>query len=300
MSYDAKVPLQLKNTQQWFGSIIGRPIDENNQMNPISPSGKLIEAEAVDYVAPSPTLRPDQRIQIYNQQYWWRLLNALHDAFPLITRILGYADFNRNIGIPYLTKYPPQHWSLSLLGDKLAQWIEEEYYADNKNLILNAVKMEWAFAHSFIAQQLSPLSMEQFVDDQQMEEMLNKILYAQPHLHLFEMEGDIFKFRIQYLAHPPEYWLEHELPKHEQSKKYFFIIFRNSSNDISWKEIQAGEFHLLSLFKNGATVDMACEHLEGISSEIYETSMAHIQEWFKEWTARGWLSLENPRKTVAL
>lgn len=289
MDYDAKVPPQLKRAQQWFGSIIGRPIDEDSRMNPISPSGKLMEVEAGEYLTPSPTLRPAQRIQIYNQQYWWRLLNTLHEAFPLLTHIFGYFEFNRSIGIPYFTKYPPQHWSLTLLGESLPKWIEEEYHAKNKELVLNAAKMDWAFASSFVAGQLPPLSIEQMQNEQQMEEILSKKLYTQPHLHLFEMSCNVFKFRIEFLEHPPEYWLEHEIPALEQHRKYFFALYRNLRNEISWKEVAEGEYHLLKLFQEGTTIDMACEWLENQNDE---TAMNNIQNWFKDWTARGWLSLE--------
>src|SRR4051794_31429096 len=98
--YDSKVPLQLKKELQWFASILARPIDQENQMNPISPSGLSMELEAAQHIAPSPTLRPSQRIQIYNQQYWWRLINVLHESNPMLVRLMGYLDFNRNIAIP--------------------------------------------------------------------------------------------------------------------------------------------------------------------------------------------------------
>ena len=140
MKYDEHVPSLLKREQQWFGSIISRPIDVDSKMNPMSPSGIPMEVEAAEHITPSPTLRSAQRIQIYNQQYWWRLLNTLHDIFPLTTRLFGYQDFNRTIGMPYLTKYPPCHWSLTLIGERLERWVEEDYHAGDKELVKNSVK----------------------------------------------------------------------------------------------------------------------------------------------------------------
>ena len=151
MAYDAKVPQYLKREQCWFGSIVGRPIDLHSRMNPISPSGRSMEEEAAEHILPSPTLRPSERIQIYNQQYWWRLLNAMHDLFPLVTRLFGHSDFNQSIGFPYLSKYPPRHWSLHLLGERLEQWVTEDYSAGDKELVLHACSVDWAFNHSFFA-----------------------------------------------------------------------------------------------------------------------------------------------------
>ncbi|MCE5319184.1 MAG: DNA-binding domain-containing protein, partial [Parachlamydia sp.] len=151
MTYDSKVPTPLKETQQWFGSIIARPVDGNSCMDPISPSGQPIQVEASQYIRPSPTLQPAQRIQIYNQQYWWRLLNALQESFPLVTRLFGCHDFNISIGMPYLQKYPPCHWTLNVLGDNLPAWVEEYYSDDDRKLIRDAALIDCAFCHSFTA-----------------------------------------------------------------------------------------------------------------------------------------------------
>lgn len=294
MNYDAKVPQQLKRSQLWFGSIIGRPIDEDSKMNPISPSGNSMEVEAAEHIAPSPTLRPAQRIQIYNQQYWWRLLNTMHEAFPLLTRLFGYYDFNRTIGIPYLVKYPPNTWSLVCLGDRLAQWVQEEYHAKDKDLVFHAAQMDWSFTHSFVVGQLKPLSLEQIPDPTEMEELLSKMIYAQPHLHLFEMKFDVFRFRDEFMKQAPEYWLENDFPPLVQEKIYFFALYRNWKNEITWKDISEGEYFLLKQFQQGTTINDACEKLESQDSNLCDEAMMNLQKWFKEWAAKGWLSLDHP------
>lgn len=294
MIFDQNVPPYLKRTQQWFGSIIGGPIDDDSRMNPISPSGKSMEVEAADYIAPSPTLRPAQRIQIYNQQYWWRLLNTLHEAFPILTRLFGYFDFNKMIGIPYLLKYHPSNWSLVTIGDNLTKWIDEEYHAKDKELVYQSARMDWAFCNSFITGQMPHLSLENLPNPEELDEVLNQILYTQPHLHLFKMPFDLFEFRLEFLKHPPEYWVENDFPQMELDKTYFFALYRNSNNDICWKEIVEGEYYLLSLFQNGTTIDQACDWLETQDQVLFESAMKNLRDWFQEWTSRGWLTLANP------
>ena len=94
MIFDKKVPLELKKTQEWFASIITRPIDVENQMMPISPSGVPMEEEAKRFIVPRPKLRADERIQIYNQQYWWRLLNILQDEAVIANHRYYYPNNN--------------------------------------------------------------------------------------------------------------------------------------------------------------------------------------------------------------
>lgn len=291
MTYDEKVPFLLKREQQWFGSIISRPIDEDSKMNPISPSGKPMEVEAAQHIAASPTMRPAQRIQIYNQQYWWRLLNTMHESFPLVTRLFGYYDFNRTIGIPYLTKYNSRHWSLSYLGDRLVKWIEEDYHADDKRLVVDAAKLDEAFIESFITGQVPPLSQGQLAGLDENSEIFSKELFLQPHIYLFKFEYELFRYRLDFLKHDPDYWLENDFPVLDRSKQYHFILFRNAYNDIAWKEISECEYLLLQLFKKGASIDAACEWIEGQEQSIGDEAVQNMQKWFQEWSMRGWLSL---------
>lgn len=289
------VPPALKKEQQWFGSIIGRPIDEDSRMNPISPSGQPMEEEAALHIAPSPTLRPAQRIQIYNQQYWWRLLNTLHESFPLVTRLFGYFDFNRTVGIPYLTKYPPRHWSLSFLGDRLLQWCLEEYQAPDKDLIHHAIELDWAFAYSFIAPINPPLKAEQQALQSGAEAILSNLLYLQPSVFLFELEHDLFKYRTDFLEHEPDHWMHHEFPVLDSIAPYYYILFRSQDSNISWKKLSKGEYLVLKRFQEGASIDGVCEWLENQDEAIQQEAASHLQAWFQEWTRRGWLSLHNTK-----
>lgn len=292
MAYDEKVPHALKREQQWFGSIIGRPIDEDSRMNPISPSGVSMEEEASEHIAPSPTLRPAQRIQIYNQQYWWRLLNTLHESFPFTMRLFGYFDFNRIIGIPYLAKYPPRHWSLALLGDRLSKWCLEEYQAADSKLVSQAAELDWAFSESFTARELSPLTAEMLSKPEDLEEIFEKTVFIQPHIHLFEYDYDLFRYRIEFLKQDPEYWMHNEFPVLDRSRPFYYALFRTMTNDISWKEISLGEYLILSRFQKGASINSICEWLEDQEPAVYEAAAESLQLWFHEWAQRGWLSLQ--------
>lgn len=282
-----KVPAELDKTLYWFGHIIERPIDEYNQINPIAPSGEQLEIEAAEYIAPSPTLRPAERIQIYNQQYWWRLLNVLQEIFPLITVLKGYSAFNRKIAIPYLMKYPSTHWTVVFVGDRLTEWLEEYYNENDKELLVNSAKIDWAFNHSFIAAEFPSLT----IADMETETISSQLLFTQPHLAFFEMNYNLFKFRKECLDHPIEYWKDHPLPalESQDKEKMFFVLYRNQYDDISWKQISIGEYYLLSRFQKGTTIDDACEWLESQEMTLVEAAMSNLQGWFQEWTARGWL-----------
>jgi hypothetical protein len=292
MIFDAKVPSKLKRTQLWFGSIIGRPIDEDSRMNPISPSGQSMEIEACDYIRPSPSLRPAQRIQIYNQQYWWRLLNSMHESFPLVTRLFGYHDFNRMIAIPYLVKYPPNHWSLNEISNLLPQWVQEEYHENDKQLILDSSKIDWAFMHSFCAEQKPPILTSNLPQGDP-SSLLNNKIYMQTHLHLFAIPYELFNFRMEFLKQEPEYWIEHDFPELKKEQHYHFALFRNAQYDIEWMNLTKNEFEVLSFLKSGKTIDDICEWIEKQDSTLIEEAKNNLGLWFQKWIVLHWLTLQN-------
>jgi len=286
MSYDPSVPLKLKTTQQWFGGVISQPIDENSLINPIAPSGNAIETEAPLYISPGPKLLSHQRIQIYNQQYWWRLLTVMQENFPLVTRLFGYHDFNQTLAMPYLVKYPPHHWTLNDLGDRFADWVEEEYHATDKELVLFSAQIDWAYTFSFVCEEAPKISQS---------EIDSSTLYLQPHLFCFVLPYDLFQFRRQFLLKDPDYWVENDFPKLEhypEGENGCFVLYRNQINDILTERISFEEMTLLKQLQAGRRLDDICAWLEEQpqESQLYKAASAELGLWFQRWAKLNWLT----------
>ncbi|MBS4167861.1 DNA-binding domain-containing protein [Parachlamydia sp. AcF125] len=283
------VPPALQSIQEWFGSIIARPIDIDSHMNPISPSGQPMEMEAAHYIVPSPTLEPAQRIEIYNQQYWWRLLNVLHDTFPLVTRLFGYRDFNQILGFPYLVLYPPSHWFLQAIGDRLSLYIQECYRADDFQFVYDAAQLDCAFNQAFYTAHISTNLHEMMRGDS--EAVLAKSLKLQPHMQIFAFKYELVKFREAFLKQEPDYWLEHDFPELKHTPCYC-AVFRNRNNQVVTAPLAPDEYHFLSLFRTGCSIDQACEWLEEQTDSIFKNSAENLQEWFHKWFLGQWLMLD--------
>jgi len=282
---EPNIPNQLQDTQEWFASIITVPIDENSRIRNDTPDGP-IEEVAKKYIAPSPTLQPFQRIELYNQQYWWRLLSRLHESVPTTTRLFGHTEFNKVIGIPYLLKYPPNHWSLNTLGNNLDHWIEEEYREKDKVLVHDATKIDIAYNKAFFTPQYPSLTNEDINGNP--SDILQQSLYLQPHTHFFKFRYDLFAFRKEFLAQEPEYWVEHDFPKLKKGE-FHFLLFRDRKNAILWKELEAEEFAVLQLFQEGTSVEEICSWIESQNDTFQEKAAANLAAWFKEWTFQGLL-----------
>lgn len=242
--------------------------------------------EAKKYILPSPTLEPHQRIEIYNQQYWWRLLTILHENLPHLVRLFGYTDFNQTIGFPYLCKYTPNSWSLNPLGNRVVEWLEKHYHEEDRKLVLNVARVDVAYNDSFFIAEHPPLSIDGSPD---MSQMIDQPLTLQPTVSLYRMNYHLFPFRTEMMNEEPEYWVEHSFPELIKEEDVCTILYRNKSHNMCWEEIDLAEHFLLTLFQKGSTIAEACESLEHQNAELIHQAEENLVGWFQKWTIRGWL-----------
>ncbi len=243
---------KLVKIQEWFGALISQPL-----------TSTFSKEEVGKYITPSKALEPHQRLKLYHQQYWWRLLSCLQENFPALTLLYGYERFNDEIGIPYLSENPPTHWALCRLGQSLPGWFKE------KDLERDLATIEAATQASFWSKEQEPCDLN-----------LEKKVFLQPHIHLFELGGDLFTFRDELLK-------EHSVTEVRQGK-CFFVLYRNPKNQVKWKEISIGEHRLLTLLKKGTSIQEALDQIELEGGEPFREAEELLPLWFREWTYLKW------------
>lgn len=189
-----QVPSDLYKLQQWFAKAITTPLN-------------LEIAESERYIA-----APSERIKIYQEQYWFRLISAMQENFPTLTALFGHHDFNHVLAIPYLSQKPSRHWSINHLGMDLPAWIEAHYEAPDKLLVYHAASLDSAFVELFLA----PPST----------------------LRTFKLPFNLFSFRTELLKRPPEYWLGNDFPLLEKGREYYFVLYRNKNNLMNYREVK--------------------------------------------------------------
>lgn len=282
-------PKKMKATQKWFASIITSPLHPDNTTQTLTPSGHVLEEEARHYIRPSPTLAPHQRIGIYNQQYWWRLLKILQENFPLLTRLFSPYVFNQTVLVPYLLENPPPDWDINRLGSQLPDWILQNYTASDQWLVHASARLDVAFIDSFIAPLHPPLDLQKFLQEDP-EEMLEQVFFLQPFLHLFEWNYDLFSFRKEVLKEEPNHWIAHPFPPIPPAKGAGFILYRNRENNNYWDELTAGAYFVLRKFQEGVSIASLCETIETLEESLQQEIESHLQNWLKNWAQWGWLT----------
>jgi hypothetical protein len=294
--YDETLPEELRAIQTWFGKTISRPLSKDDGILPRTAAGKSIVHEASRYIAKSPTLAPHQRIEIYNQQYWWRLFKALHEACPILIRLFGYYAFNEQIAKPYLLAYPPSSWSLFAIADDLPTWLKKNYRDKDRKLVIEAAEIEEAYNRAFIAKHRKNFIDASISPEENAAKLFQENVALQGHVSLFAWQWDYIPFREAFLAKEPEYWIDNPFPPLEKSGPYCYIIYRNKSQMISAEQLSAAEHLVLSLFKQEKSVADVCEELEQrtLSEEVFAAIESNLSLWIQKWFAKAWIYTEAP------
>ena len=86
--------------------------------------GRMDEV-AAEFIKPNDRLSSFERLEIYNRQYWFRVLDCLYDDYPGLRAILGERKFMK-LATAYLARYPSDSYTLRDLGNRLEQFLQEE------------------------------------------------------------------------------------------------------------------------------------------------------------------------------
>ena len=117
---------------------------------------------AASFIAPNSRLSAFERLEIYNRQYWYRVLGALAEDFPALRALIGERRFEA-LSIAYLTEHPSRSFTLRNLGSKLPEWLSAhpEHAGRRHRLAVDLVRIEWACVEAFDAPERDPLTQRQ-------------------------------------------------------------------------------------------------------------------------------------------
>jgi len=99
-------------------------------------------------VAPSPTLDPDGRLDVYADAYFWRLHGVLRDDYPKVAAVLGRDAFE-TVACGYLAAHPSDNPSARHFGRHLAAFLDGR--ADVAPFLPDLARLEWARVDAFDA-----------------------------------------------------------------------------------------------------------------------------------------------------
>src|SRR5215470_16063346 len=142
--------MNLLSLQRTMARAVMQPLTPAENMNKRAPNGEPMTEYAGKFIKPNDRLSSFERLEIYNRQYWWRLMASLAEDFPGLQAILGNRRFEA-LCKAYLTDRPSRSFTLRNLGRHLESWMKKNpHWAGSKQFIaLDMVRLEWADIEAF-------------------------------------------------------------------------------------------------------------------------------------------------------
>ncbi len=116
----------LDVVQQWFQAVVTHPAGvAAGAASPAAQRLVRLDRGALEQlVRRSRRLTAEQRLEIYANAYYARLLECLRDTFPVLARVLGAEVFD-SFGFDYLQRYPSRSYTLYRLAESFPRFLDE-------------------------------------------------------------------------------------------------------------------------------------------------------------------------------
>src|ERR1700735_1273015 len=116
--------MKLLSIQPRMARPVTTPLTPSERMRSTAPDGRSMRAVASEIIKPNDRLTSFERLEIYNRQYWFRILSGFAEDFPGLGALLGGNRLDR-MAKAYLTDCPSQSFTLRNLGSRLEGWLQK-------------------------------------------------------------------------------------------------------------------------------------------------------------------------------
>ena len=112
----------LKRLQRRMADAVMRPLTPRSTMQKTWVDGRPTKKIAAEFIKPNDRVNSFERLEIYNKQYWFRLLDSFDDDYPGLRAVLGERKFFA-LAEKYIERYPSASFTLRNLGSRLEKFL---------------------------------------------------------------------------------------------------------------------------------------------------------------------------------
>ena len=287
--------MSLEQIQREMAHAVMTPLTPDEEMRKETLDGHSMSRVAASFIAPNTRLSAFDRLEIYNRQYWFRVLGALAEDFPALRSVIGSRAFDA-MSVAYLNAHPNRSFTLRNLGSRLSDWlIANPHFAGRRaSLAVDVVRIEWAFIEAFDGAEHEPLTIEQIATLDG-----SSHLALQPHLQLVELEYPVddlvLNLHKQEKRQTTEAGLQHDDQDHAPAKlpalrrKPTWLAAHRVDFSVYYLRLKRGEFHTLRAISAGRPLAEAIE--AGITTARVPSARRPqlVRQWFTAWAELGWI-----------
>jgi hypothetical protein len=286
----------LRALQRAFATGVTRPLTESYAMQPKWKDGTSARKAVAAFIKPNDRLSSFDRLEIYNKQYWFRLLDSLYEDFPGLRALIGDDRFHK-LSIAYLTKYPSRTFSLRDLGDRMENFLarEPEWIAPHVELGRDLVRLEWAHIVAFDGEAFPPLEIDALLDGGDPAKLR---LGIQPYISFLACDYPVDDFIIQVRRREePQGEASNAVAERvvrKKAKKFtlpkaekIWLAVHRGENSVYYKRLEPEAYLICVALQKGLSLQAACERAfrRRKNDPAFATT---LQTWFAQWASFGW------------
>lgn len=261
----------LADLQKWFQTAV-------TQLGGIADTADDVDT----IVLPSSRQSADERIAVYANAYWARLLECLREEFPVLRTAIGDEAFDA-LAVDYLLVHPSQSYTLSELANRFADHLATTRPRDDdfSAAAVDLARLERAIGEVFDApggETLGYLTAEQLTQVPS-DRRGDVRLLALPTFCLLRFDFDANAWFTRLRTDADDATPTERRPSFVALSRREYIVRR--------KPLSAAQYALLVELRGGSTLARALETVTTADPEAIEEIATSLGAWCTDWAAAG-------------
>jgi hypothetical protein len=288
--------MKLLNLQRRMARAVMTPLTRSERMRTVAPDGRSMRAVANQIIKPNDRLTSFERLEIYNRQYWFRVLSAFAEDFPGLRAVLGGRRFDA-MAKAYLIDCPSQSFTLRNLGSRLVGWLQKHpsWAGERQNLAVDMAQLEWADIEAFDGLREPSLKPEDLAGVNPAKLRLR----LQPYISLLALRYPVDDLLLEVRKDSDDLDVASNTFSERHKRKRvsaiaklkpgpIFLAVHRLDEDVYFRRLDREEFAILSALHTGKSLNAAIESALRYSPIVATARAARVEKWFHTWSALGW------------
>ena len=296
--------MKLLTLQRQMARAVMTPLTPSERMRSSGASGRSQRAVAARIIKPNDRLSSFERLEIYNRQYWFRLLSAFAEDFPGLRAVLGGKQFDA-VAKAYLTDCPSRSFTLRNLGSQLGGWLRKhsKWAGTRQKLAVDMVRLEWAEIEAFDGKAEPRLNPEDLAG----ANPAKLRLWLQPYFQLLDLRYPVDDLLLEVRKNDGDAEVAsnafserrkrnraHAVARMKPSQ--IFLGVHRLDDSVYFRRLDRDEFAILSALRGGKPLSSAIETGLRKSAMAPEERAEQAERWFRTWAALGWFCRRTARR----
>jgi hypothetical protein len=287
--------MNLLSLQRRMAHAVMTPLTPSEGMRRVSPNGRPMREVAAEFIKPNDRLTSFERLEIYNRQYWFRVLSSFAEDFPGLRAVLGGRKFDA-VAKAYLSACPSRSFTLRNLCSRLESWLRRHpaWAGSRQALAIDMVRLEWADIEAFDGQAQPALKPEDLAG----ADAFKLRLLLQPYLRLLDLRYPVDDLLLGVRGDEHTEFSSNAFTERRKRKRVLavarlkpapiFLAVHRLDESVYFRRLEREEFLILSKLREGKNLSSAIN--SGLQKSPIEPldRPAKIQIWFHAWAALGW------------